>query len=323
MDRLYPLRFHPLWKRHLWGGRRLATVLGKSLGPGDDYAESWEVVDRGSDQSVVAAGPLAGATLGEIVGRYGRELFGQRPAPARFPLLVKFLDAQRPLSVQVHPNDEQAAQLDPPDLGKTEAWVIVHAEPGSYLYAGLRAGVDRQVLAEALAAGDCEPCLARIEPRAGECYFLPAGTVHALGPGLVVAELQQSSDTTYRLFDWNRLGPDGRPRTLHLAAGLAVVDDRRGPVRAEQPQPTAEAEVERLVQCEYFVLDRRRMSRAAVIGGDERFHLLAVLEGEVALAGDRAERPLGRGEVALVPAGCGEVAARPRGPAVVLEAWAP
>src|SRR5262245_21894138 len=126
---LHPLRFQPLFKRYLWGDRRLGTVLGKPIGEGNDYAESWEVVDHGADQSVVAAGPLAGDTLAELVRSHGQDLLGRHAPQPRFPLLFKFLDCNRALSVQVHPNDEQAKKLDPPDLGKTEAWVILAAEP--------------------------------------------------------------------------------------------------------------------------------------------------------------------------------------------------
>src|SRR5262249_22949406 len=148
------------------------------------------------------------------------------------------LDAAHMLSVQVHPNDEQAALQTPPDLGKTEAWIILAAEPGSKVYVGLRPGVDPQQLAEAIAAGTCEELLYGFEPCAGDCLFIPAGTVHALGAGLLVAEIQQSSDTTFRLFDWNRVGPDGKPRTLHVEQALAVVDFDRGPIAPQQPQPT-------------------------------------------------------------------------------------
>ena len=192
----------------------MQTVLGKPIGPGDDYAESWEVADHGADQSIVDFGPLAGTTLGELVLGRGDELVGPKgtvPYPqARFPLLVKFLDAKQVLSVQVHPNDEQAAKQTPPDLGKTEAWVMLATEPGSKIYAGLRPGVDRAQLEAAIRDGTCERLLHSFEPKPGDCVFIPAGTVHAIGQGLLVAEIQQSSDTTFRLFDWNRTGADGR-----------------------------------------------------------------------------------------------------------------
>ena len=146
----YPLGFEPLFRRYLWGGRRLETMFGKALGAGDDYAESWEVVDHGEDQSVVKAGSLAGKTLHDLVATSATELFGKHAPQKQFPLLFKLLDCNRTLSVQVHPNDEQGAKLVPPDLGKTEAWVVLAADPGSIIYAGLKPGVTRERLAEAL-----------------------------------------------------------------------------------------------------------------------------------------------------------------------------
>jgi mannose-6-phosphate isomerase len=280
--------------------------LGKKLPADGVVAESWEICDRGNEQSVVADGPLAGKTLAEI-GRefgkelYGKELFGRDPHD-RFPLLIKFLDARLPLSVQVHPNDEQAARLNPPDLGKSEAWIVLAAEPATAIYAGLREGVDRAELAAAVRDGSAEKCLAKIEPRVGDCIYLPAGTVHALGGGLVIAEIQQSSDTTYRLFDWNRVGPDGKPRTLHVDEGLAVTDFSRGPIRVQTPTPTARPFVERLVECPYFVIERIAQpgGTSTAIGGDERFHIMMVLDGQISL--DRGRQELLRaGEVVLWP----------------------
>ncbi len=233
MSVLYPLRFRPILRRYLWGGRRLAS-LGKQLGPGEDYAESWEIVDRPPDESVVLAGPLAGETLGGLVRRLGPQLMGRHALCERFPLLFKFLDAQHRLSIQVHPDDARAQQLTPPDLGKTEAWVVLDVEPHSYLYAGLLAGIDRDTLAGELERRTVELCCERIEPSVGDCFFLPPGVVHAIGPGLLVAEIQQASDTTYRLYDYDRLGPDGKPRQLHVEQALEAIDYEYGPVAAQQ-----------------------------------------------------------------------------------------
>ncbi len=311
---LYPLRFQPLFKRYLWGGRRLGTVLNKPIGDGNDYAESWELVDHGSDQSVVASGPLAGTTLAELVRSHSHDLLGRHAPLPRFPLLFKFLDCNHALSVQVHPNDEQAKKLDPPDLGKTEAWVILAAEPGSVIYAGLKPGFDRSALEREVHRGTTELCLHKVEPRVGDCIFIPAGTVHALGAGLVVAEIQQASDTTYRLFDWNRVGAGGQPRQLHVEQSLDVIDYDAGPVSPQVPRSTQRPYVERLVECDKFLLDRWRLREAGVspagdngseelsIGGDGRFHIVAVLDGEVRLSGDPSGRPMQKGDTALIPA---------------------
>jgi len=325
---LYPLRFVPLLQRYIWGGHRLGTVLGKAIGE-ETCAESWEVCDHGEFQSVVRLGPLAGTTLHELVCSRGAELLGPERSPdpsrftgddprGRFPLLLKFLDAARTLSVQVHPNDRQAARLDPPDLGKTEAWVVLAADPGSRIYAGLRPGTDRQALAEAIAAGTCQELLHQFEPSVGDCLLVTAGTVHALGQGLLVAEIQQSSNTTYRLFDWNRLGTDGKPRPLHVEEGLAVIDFDRGPVGPQTPRPLAEPGGERLVECEKFVLDRWRFDRPHSIGAEGGCHLVSVLEGSVQVEGDPAGTPLGRGDTVLLPAAITPVELAPQEGEVVL-----
>jgi mannose-6-phosphate isomerase len=319
----YPLRFAPLFRRYLWGGRRLGTMLGKAIGEGDDYAESWEVVDHGDDQSVVSAGPLKGTTLNEIVDKHGSELFGRHAPQNQFPLLFKFLDCNRTLSVQVHPNDEQGAKLDPPDLGKTEAWVVLAAEPGSKIYAGLKLGVTHDKLAAAIEAGNCETCLHEFEPKVGDCVFIKAGTVHALGAGLVIAEIQQASDTTFRLFDWNRVDAEGKPRPLHIAESLAVTDYARGPVDSQVPAKTDEPERERLVDCDKFVLDRLTVVKPQAVGGGERFHLLVPLSGAITVAGDVTGEPLKLGQTCLVPAAEGPVEVAPLGKAVVLDIYLP
>lgn len=323
MAKLYPLRFEPLFRRYLWGGRRLNSVLGKELGQGDDFAESWELVDHGRDQSVVAGGPLRGTKLRQIVAEHGPELFGRHHPQAAFPLLFKFLDANRDLSVQVHPNDDQAKRLTPPDLGKTEAWVILHAEPGSVVYAGLKAGVARADLQAAVASGETAACLHCIEPQPGDCLFIPACTVHALGAGLVVAEIQQASDTTFRLFDWNRVGPDGEPRPLHVQQALEVIDFQRGPIAMQIPQPLADGIGDRLVACDQFVLDRRRIHGEVDFSGDERFHIFSVLEGELTVAGDPSGRPLTRGQTLLLPAAVGRCWLHAAEPAIVLDMFLP
>lgn len=301
---LPPLVFAPLYRRYIWGGRGFASALGRDLPPGHDYAESWELVDRGPDQSVVAVGPLAGTTLGELVQTRGPELLGRHaPLPA-FPLLFKFLDACRDLSVQVHPDDSRAALLDPPDRGKTEAWYVVAAAPAARIYAGLREGVDRAAVAEAVAAGNWDTVLHSFAPAAGDCVFIPAGTVHAIGGGLLVAEIQQSSDVTYRLFDWNRTGPDGKPRPLHVEAGLEAIT-RFQPVQPFASQGNAGPAVCPLVRCEFFQLDEVRPLQAWQAGGDDGCHFFAVLAGRLQLDPQWGLPPLGPGQCVLLPASAG------------------
>ena len=304
MPPLHPLRFNPLFKQYLWGGRRLGTVLGKPIGAGEDYAESWEISDHASGQSVVAAGPWQGTSLQTLVAEHGAELLGRHHPQDRFPLLFKFLDCQRVLSVQVHPNDEQGAKLTPPDLGKTEAWIVLDVQPGALVYAGLKRGFDQDALAREVSRGTTELCLHQFTPQAGDCIFIPARTVHALGAGLLVAEIQQASDTTYRLFDWNRVGPDGKPRALHVAESLATIDYSAGPVSPQIPQPTSRPHVEQIVACDKFIVDRWKFSGSESLAADDRCHLLVVLAGEVRVENDPTGKPLVGGETMLVPAAC-------------------
>ncbi|QDT74355.1 type I phosphomannose isomerase catalytic subunit [Lacipirellula limnantheis] len=324
----YLLRFQPIFRRYLWGGRRLGTMLGKAIGPGDDYAESWEIVDHGDDQSVVLNGALSGKTLGDLVREQPAKLLGDGVPATSFPLLFKFLDCNRTLSVQVHPNDEQGAELDPPDLGKTEAWVVLAAEPGSNIYAGLKPGVTAEQLAAAIASGHCESCLHAFAARVGDCVFIPAGTVHALGAGLVIAEIQQASDTTFRLHDWDRVDAAGKPRPLHVEESLATIDYARGPVASQHPQFIASS-IERLVACDKFLLDRLKLADggSATIGGDGSFHLLAVLEGGAAITTQTTSGPreevLSAGQTALLPAAAGRAKIASQGNLTLLDVSLP
>jgi mannose-6-phosphate isomerase len=322
MAELPLLRFAPILHSHLWGGRRLAD-LGKRLGDGEHYAESWEIVDRGADQSIVISGPLAGATLHDLVTRQGPSLFGRHDPQSQFPLLFKFLDCQKTLSVQVHPNDAQAARLDPPDLGKTEAWVVLAAEPGSKVYAGLKPGVDRLALERAAAEGRCDKCLHEFEPKVGDCVFVAAGTVHAIGAGLLIAEIQQASDTTFRLFDWNRVDRDGRPRTLHIRQSLDTIDYARGPVDAVVPRATKDPHLERLVECGKFNLDRWQLDKPHQLDVNNRFHVVAVTEGSARVIAGEDQHDLPRGDSLLIPACSPDVQIVPQGRAVLLEAYLP
>jgi len=301
----------------------LATELGKPLGSMERAAESWEIVDHGADQSIVADGPLAGQSLHQLVSLRSNDIFGSHNSPKQFPLLFKFLDCQKTLSVQVHPNDEQGAKLDPPDLGKTEAWVILAAAPGSKVYAGLKQGVDRQTLESALARGKCDECLHEFEPRVGDCILIEAGTCHALGAGLLVAEIQQSSDTTYRLFDWNRVDRDGKPRELHIQQALDTIDFARGPVNPVAPAVTKSSGVERLISCDKFILDRRHVNGKQAMPGDDRFHILAVIKGNMSVQSPECTDSLGRGDTILIPASASGVSIAGQGGATVLDMYLP
>ncbi len=317
---LYPLQFRPVLKRYIWGGRGLGELLGKPIGEGSDYAESWEVADHPQGQSIVANGPLAGTSISELVATRGRELFGKHDVPSRFPLIFKLLDSHHDLSVQVHPNDVAAAKLDPPDLGKTEAWVILSAAPGGKVYAGLKKGCDFARFSQALREGRAAEQMHSFEPQPGDCIFIPAGTIHALGAGLMVAEIQQASDTTYRLYDWGRVGTDGKPRALHIEQGLASIDFSAVEVMPQASQPSLQPGCECLVTCEKFSLNRWRIDRETQIGGDNRFHILSVVQGNLKLTSEAETTDMPRGQTVLIPASVPAVTLQPvDDAAVVLE----
>jgi mannose-6-phosphate isomerase len=302
-----PLRFFPFLRPMVWGGRRLEK-LGKPLPGAGPYGESWELSDHATHRSVVANGPWAGKSLQELMEREADALLG--PARSRyeaFPWLIKFLDARDWLSVQVHPDDNKAERLWPGEGGKTEAWFVLDAEPGGRIYAGLLPGVDEPRLRAALAAGNVADCLHAFAPQPGDCIFLPAGTVHAVGGGVLLAEVQQTSDATFRLFDWNRRDASGKARTLHIEEALACVDWTRGPVRpiptpgfVEHGGPVPVRQ--RLVNCPFFQLEYLHVNAPFTCGGEERLEALILLSGSGRLATDYGEEKVTRGEVWLLPA---------------------
>ena len=231
---VYPLTFQPLFKDYIWGGRNLETILGREL-PAGTIAESWEIAAHANGQVRVTAGPMEGSTLAEVQQQWGQHLLGSSVEPDSFPLLVKVLDSNSWLSVQVHPDDPYAME-HAGELGKTELWIILHAEPDAEIIYGLKAGVNRERFAQSAATGAIDSMLHRIPIRTGDAVYLPAGTVHALGPGAIIAEIQQNSDTTYRLYDWGRTETDGQPRPLHVRQALDVIDWRMvEPALAEPP----------------------------------------------------------------------------------------
>jgi mannose-6-phosphate isomerase len=250
--RIYPLQSIPVFKQRIWGGQRLREVFGKNLPAGEKIGESWEIADLPEGESTIGNGPLRGQTLGEVVRRYTEEIAGTRDFPRQFPLLVKFLDAQQVLSVQVHPDAETCRRMGRGDP-KTECWYVIRAEPGAVIYKGFRKPVTKEQFAKAIADGTAADLLAAVPVRPGECHFVPAGTIHGLGAGLLIAEIQTPSDTTYRVFDWNRVDDTGKPRTLHIAEALESTHFDVTPDKL--PVTTTGT----LVDCEYFRVDKKEM----------------------------------------------------------------
>jgi mannose-6-phosphate isomerase len=306
----------PVFKERVWGGRRLADLLGKSLPPDQRIGESWELADHPHGRSLVADGPMAGKTLRWILERHGAAVLGSdefaRGGAARFSLLVKFLDASDRLSVQVHPDDSYAAVHHAGESGKTECWTVLHAEPGAWLIQGVKPGVTRPQFAAALKAGQVEELLAVRPVKAGDFIWVPAGLVHGIGPGVVVAEVQENSDLTYRVYDWNRAGPDGKPRELQVREALETI--RFGGDMTPQGGRGKTADetglvIEHLVGCHAFSLTRIQIDRrpwAADMDGG--WVAVVVLSGAARLTTREGAMAIRAGDTVLVPADLQEYA---------------
>jgi mannose-6-phosphate isomerase len=313
MGTLPILEFEPIVKELVWGGRRLEKVLGKTLPEHALFGESWEVVDLPADQSVVRTEPLAGTTLAALREGHREELLGGAPLlEGRFPLLFKFIDANRTLSVQVHPDEAACERLGGGARPKTEAWYIIDRLPGAVLYVGLKPGVTRKEFADAVTHHRVETLLHKFKVSRGDFVYLPSGTIHAIGSGVLLAEVQQSSDTTYRVFDWNRVGLDGKPRKLHLEEALESIDF----TRSEIPEIRAPLSGRRGVVSDYFVMEQLDLKdTTAVLEGDGPLVLMGVGghgRVEVGAGGDTSQ--IIRGQTRLVPAAiAGKVTLTSRG----------
>ncbi|MBN1641266.1 MAG: class I mannose-6-phosphate isomerase [Anaerolineae bacterium] len=330
-DPIYPLTFTPVFRDYIWGGRNLETRFGRELPPGI-VAESWEISGHPSSPTTVDRGPLAGMTLPEVQARLGDRLVGVRSRwateRAKFPLLVKLLDANRRLSVQVHPSDAYALAHEG-DLGKTEMWYVLYAEPGTELICGLAREMTRDTFRAALAEGTLGECLHRVQIAAGDAICVPTGTVHALLEGAVVAEIQQNSDTTYRVYDWDRLGADGKPRPLHIDKALDVIDYamvRPGAVAPRVVQDGGGLRRAEISRCPYFVVEQVHLDAGAVYRGQcdgTTFEIWGCVKGAATLHSADAPVALPAVRFVLLPAALGAFSLHATEPAVLLRAYAP
>ena len=288
------LHFQPLYKERVWGGRSLQTALGRALPAGGPIGESWEIVDRPEAQSVVSRGRFAGKTLRALIEQQSAAVMGPIwPAEKRFPLLVKWLDCQERLSLQVHPPTSVAAELH--GEPKTENWFIAETAPGAQLLAGLRRGVSRESFTRALADGQAEACVHRFPVAAGDSILIPSGRIHAIDAGNLILEIQQNSDTTYRVYDWGRTGLDGKPRSLQVAESLRSIawdDFEPAPLRAAPTSGT-------VADCAEFCIRRIVLGagESLEVAAGEQPRLLSVVSGSVLLG----EHALSRGENVLLP----------------------
>ena len=312
---LYPLIFKPIFQERIWGGRNLQRLYNKALPRDVKIGESWEISDRDDAQSVVQNGPLAGRTLRWVVENHERELLGEaKSANGRFPLLVKILDAEEKLSLQVHPPKKT------PLLGgeaKTEMWYITDARPGAELFVGLKAGTTRQQFESKLQSGEVAECFHRIPVHVGDAMFLPSGRVHAIGGGLVLFEIQENSDTTYRVFDWNRIDATGKPRALHVRESLDCIDFSDFEPQSIQAEP---GRVQKLVNSPLFTVDLLNLSKAEanIDLSLPSALVLGVVAGAVQIGDSALE--LNPGEFCLLPACLNEATVKSLAPARILAA---
>ena len=301
---LPPLTFRPIFKERVWGGRTLETLYGKPLPPGIPIGESWEITDRSGDVSVIAEGPLAGKDLRWVMERHSRDLLGDvKPENGRFPLLVKILDAREKLSLQVHPPPDKASALG--GEPKTELWYITQAAPGAELYVGLKRGVTRPEFEAKIRTGRVAECFHRVPVRAGDAMFLPSGRVHAIGAGLVLFEIQQNSDTTYRVFDWNRVGLDGKPRELHIAQSIESIDftDSEPSLVDTTASSAGRFKIRPLVRHALFKVDLfRALAKESLIFRQPRLRIVAALENRVRVSDGTHPVELSPGRFCLIPA---------------------
>ncbi|MDO7907443.1 class I mannose-6-phosphate isomerase [Paenibacillus sp. JX-17] len=320
----YPLQFQPEFKERVWGGRGLEQ-LGLTP-PQGHIGEGWMIADHANGTTSVLNGALAGLGLDEIRTQYGQEWLGTKGVSeqgGRFPLLIKLLDCNDDLSVQVHPTDDYAG-LPQGELGKTEMWYVMDAKPGAKIIYGLQEGVTRESLREALENGTVMDTLQQVPVEAGDTFFIPAGTVHALCAGVIVAEIQQNSDTTYRLYDYNRPGLDGKPRELHIEDSLNVTSYEGAGATTMKTSGTKPGEWLELARCPYFVVEK------GVIAGDwslntteDSFTVLVICEGSGSISWDDALEPIAyqAGQCFLLPANLGQYTLN--GSATVLRSYLP
>lgn len=312
-----PLAFHPIFKSMLWGGRRLPDFLNVAAPNPDPIGEAWVLSDVDGSLSMLADG----RTLREVIQADPKAIFGSRvPPDQKFPLLLKFIDARQELSVQVHPNDAQAVeQHGSGHRGKTEAWVIIDADPAtSKIYAGFRPGQSAETFRRAMSEKTTPETLHRFTPKPGECVFLTAGTVHAIGANILLFEVQQTSDITYRLYDWDRVdAKTGQPRQLHIDQGLACSNFASGPCDPVTSQ--RHGLWESLVECLYFSLKRLTTDQPCTVGQEGECTVIVGVDGNGELTAGSWRGIVQPGQVYLIPAAVGECQLQPSSSLTLLQ----
>ncbi len=300
-NNLYPLKFYPVYKDYPWGGSRIPETYHRDVPPGI-YAESWEIADRDDGMGVVSNGPLAGQTLREVLQAAPTEILGSGSKGSKFPLLVKLIDSKQKLSVQVHPNDRTAAEFG--GEAKTEMWYLLGDNP-TQVYCGLKDGTTRESFLRAIEDGTSGETLRPVPVQKDSAVFVPGGRVHAIDDGCLILEIQQNSNTTYRLYDWGRMGNDGKPRDLHIDQAIKVIDwnDREDPLVEPRLLVDTDAfQCWEVLKCEYFRLERLLFSQPLEVPmSGKTFHALFVAEGEAEIEWDGGNDTAKAGESILIP----------------------
>ena len=321
---MYPLKFEPILKTIVWGGEKIAPYKGIETTQ-SHIGESWELSGVAGNESIVSEGPLKGRSIASLVKEYKGELVGKHVyenTADEFPLLIKFIDAQKDLSIQVHPNDELAAERHNGSKGKTEMWYVVAADPGAHLLAGLKEKITPEEYAAKVADGSITDVLARYDVQPGDVFFLPAGRIHAICSGCFIAEIQQTSDITYRIFDYNRPGLDGKPRQLHTEQAKDAIDYTVYPDYRTEYSPEENEEVE-LVNCRYFTTSVYDLSLpfAKDLSSIDSFMVVMCLSGEGSMEVDGEAVSLHQGETVLIPASADDVCFIPEGSMKLLTSY--
>lgn len=318
---IYPLTFTPIYKDYPWGGRRIPETYNRNVSPGI-YAESWEISDHKDGMSIVSNGPLAGQSLKEILQQHTQEILGDRFTEAKFPFLIKLIDAHKKLSVQVHPDDKSASQFG--GEAKSEMWYFL-GENNADVYCGLQEGVTPEIFSCAVNEGTCAQLLQKIPTKKDDAIFVPGGCVHAIDDGCLILEVQQNSNTTYRVYDWGRKGVDGKPRDLHIKQAMNVIDWNNHADPHTQPRLIKECKNYRnwnVFKCDFYQIEKVQLTGSMQTTMDgTTFQTLFIAEGELELRWEEKTMLISAGTSILIPAALSSYTLE--GQAIVLKIYVP
>jgi len=317
-----PLKFKPIFMERIWGGTALKERFGFDIPEGKKIGELWTVSDNRTAVSVIDGGEFDGKKISDVTLEFAESLYGKGKKYERFPLLIKIVDAQDKLSVQVHPDDEYARKYENGDLGKTEMWYIIDAKPGAKLVCGLKEGITREEFIKLLEEERLEECLKEVEVKAGDVVYIPAGMVHAIGEGILICEIQQNSDLTYRVYDYNRVDEKGKKRELHVDKALDVIDFE---LKSDKIVPMFEeikgGRIARAVESPYFNVEIIELDEKMEFETYDRFETLTSVEGILEVEWEEGTKVVKAGETIVIPASVDKY--KVKGKAKFLKAYVP